>query len=206
MSPCSHYPRHRAHSADAQRRALSGGGECSVLQRSHAQPQPNPRPEFEAWVRDALRHHWGGPKPAQPRATAPGRRRWTGGRQPDQGAAPGARLRHRTLKPGKPNPSAPEWLLYNILEMRFIQGRRIREIADRLAISESDLYRKQRGDRSGGAGTQMEQGNGPGQTPHRAEAAENSRAINGGSRRRRPPLPGHGGQDVTPGLSHVAPL
>jgi hypothetical protein len=28
--------------------------------------------------------------------------------------------------------------------MRFIQGRKVREIADRLAISESDLYRKQR--------------------------------------------------------------
>jgi hypothetical protein len=28
--------------------------------------------------------------------------------------------------------------------LRFVQGRKIREIADRLAISESDLYRKQR--------------------------------------------------------------
>ena len=28
--------------------------------------------------------------------------------------------------------------------MRFIQGRKVRDIANRLAISESDLYRKQR--------------------------------------------------------------
>jgi hypothetical protein len=28
--------------------------------------------------------------------------------------------------------------------MRFIKGRKVREIADQLAISESDLYRKQR--------------------------------------------------------------
>ena len=35
-------------------------------------------------------------------------------------------------------------MLYNILDMRFIQGRKVREIADRLAMSESDLYRKQR--------------------------------------------------------------
>jgi hypothetical protein len=49
------------------------------------------------------------------------------------------------LRPeGKQNLSAPEWLLYNILEMRFIQGRKVREIAERLAMSESDLYRKQR--------------------------------------------------------------
>ena len=29
---------------------------------------------------------------------------------------------------GKQDLSAPEWLLYNILEMRFIQGRKVREI------------------------------------------------------------------------------
>ncbi|HEC21298.1 MAG TPA: hypothetical protein ENI95_00105 [Chloroflexi bacterium] len=37
-----------------------------------------------------------------------------------------------------------EWILYNILEMRFIQGRKVRDVAMRLAMSESDLYRKQR--------------------------------------------------------------
>jgi hypothetical protein len=67
------------------------------------------------------------------------------------------------LRPdGKQNLSAPEWLLYNILEMRFIQGRKVREIADRLAISESDLYRKQRVAIGQVARvlTEMEQGNG----------------------------------------------
>jgi DNA-directed RNA polymerase specialized sigma subunit len=34
--------------------------------------------------------------------------------------------------------------LYNILELRFLQGRKIRDTAVRLALSESDLYRKQR--------------------------------------------------------------
>jgi hypothetical protein len=42
------------------------------------------------------------------------------------------------------DPSAQEWLLYNILEMRFLQGKRIRDVATRLAMSESDFYRKQR--------------------------------------------------------------
>jgi hypothetical protein len=37
-----------------------------------------------------------------------------------------------------------EWILYNILELKFIQGRRVRDVARRLAMSESDLYRKQR--------------------------------------------------------------
>ena len=37
-----------------------------------------------------------------------------------------------------------EWILYNILEMKFIEGRKVREVATRLAMSEADLYRKQR--------------------------------------------------------------
>jgi hypothetical protein len=37
-----------------------------------------------------------------------------------------------------------EWILYNILEMKFIEGKKVREIAARLSMSEADLYRKQR--------------------------------------------------------------
>ena len=37
-----------------------------------------------------------------------------------------------------------EWILYNILEMKFLEGRKVRDIAMRLAMSEADLYRKQR--------------------------------------------------------------
>lgn len=37
-----------------------------------------------------------------------------------------------------------EWILYNILELKFIQGQKVRDVARRLAMSESDLYRKQR--------------------------------------------------------------
>jgi hypothetical protein len=49
------------------------------------------------------------------------------------------------LKPdGQRSLTAAEWVLYNILDMRFIQGRKVREIAPRMAMSESDLYRKQK--------------------------------------------------------------
>jgi len=34
--------------------------------------------------------------------------------------------------------------VYYILELKFVQGQRIRNIVQRLAISESDFYRKQR--------------------------------------------------------------
>jgi hypothetical protein len=49
------------------------------------------------------------------------------------------------LKPeGQRSLTTTEWILYNILEMRFLQGRKVRDVARRLAMSESDLYRKQR--------------------------------------------------------------
>lgn len=49
------------------------------------------------------------------------------------------------LRPeGERSLTAAEWLLYNILELRYIQGHKIRDIVRRLAMSESDYYRKQR--------------------------------------------------------------
>ncbi|MCS7041132.1 MAG: hypothetical protein NZP34_16115, partial [Caldilineales bacterium] len=50
----------------------------------------------------------------------------------------------RQRPPGERQMTTSEWLLYNILDLKFIQGKRVREVAHRLAMSESDLYRKQR--------------------------------------------------------------
>ncbi len=111
-------------------------------------PSPIHSPEFEAWVKDALSHYWGGPKLTRSPLV---QLRVVGDVLGHADGNPTKALRLvlgsaiDKLRPeGRQNFNAPEWLLYNILEMRFIQGRKIREIADRLAISESDLYRKQR--------------------------------------------------------------
>ncbi|MCY3835588.1 MAG: hypothetical protein OXF83_04000 [Anaerolineaceae bacterium] len=45
---------------------------------------------------------------------------------------------------GEPQFTAPEWTLYNILDLRFVQRCKVREVARKLALSEPDLYRKQR--------------------------------------------------------------
>lgn len=111
-------------------------------------PSPIHSPEFESWVKEALRHYWGGPKLTLSPLV---KLRIVGDALEHSDGDPTKALRLvlgsaiEKLRPeGKPNLSAPEWLLYNILEMRFIEGRKAREIADRLAMSESDLYRKQR--------------------------------------------------------------
>jgi hypothetical protein len=103
--------------------------------------------EISRWVKDALTHYWGGPKLTN---------------------SPLIRLKivQQMLVEHKDNPSnalrailrdaiektrpegerrfTGEWILYNILEMKFMEGKKVREIAQRLAMSEADLYRKQR--------------------------------------------------------------
>ena len=106
------------------------------------------QPDFRQWVRDALRHYWGGPKLV--RSPLLGLRIVVRALQEHEGnpiRALRAVLRQAIehLRPaGERRMTAPEWLLYNILELRFIQRKQVREIARNLAMSESDLYRKQR--------------------------------------------------------------
>jgi len=105
-------------------------------------------PEFATWVRDALGHYWGGPKlTSSPLMQL----KVVQHALEDSGESPTKALRAvllqamERLKPSSDRKmTAAEWLLYNILELKFVQGRRVREIATQLAVSESDLYRKQR--------------------------------------------------------------
>lgn len=111
-------------------------------------PSPIHSPEFEVWVKDALSHYWGGPKLTRSplvhlRVVGEAIDRANGNPTKALRLVLGTAI-ERLRPDGRQSLSTPEWLLYNILEMRFIQGRKVREIADRLAISESDLYRKQR--------------------------------------------------------------
>jgi len=104
--------------------------------------------EFRQWIRDALSHYWGGPK----LTTSPllslhvvERSTQEHGGSAIQGLRAVLKQAIERLRPdGQRQMTTPEWLLYNILELKFVQGRRVREVARRLAMSESDLYRKQR--------------------------------------------------------------
>ncbi len=105
-------------------------------------------PEFVTHVKDALSHMWGGPK----LTTSPLLRMAVVDRVllNHNGNAPKA-LRAvlvdaiELLRPDGPRSlTAAEWMLYNILELRFLRGERVRDIARKMAMSESDLYRKQR--------------------------------------------------------------
>jgi hypothetical protein len=105
-------------------------------------------PEYTSLVRDALTHFWGGPRLSDSPLLA----LRTVKRHIDESNLPPAKALQQvlrdaieTLKPAADaSATSNEAILYNILDMRFIQGRKIRDIAQRLALSESDLYRKQR--------------------------------------------------------------
>ena len=103
--------------------------------------------ELTNMVKDALTHYWGGPK-----LTESPLLKLTVVQQVlddnNQNAVNALRsiLRQaiERVKPEGERKFTGEWVLYNILEMKFLQGKKVREVAMRLAMSEADLYRKQR--------------------------------------------------------------
>ncbi len=104
--------------------------------------------EFNSIVWDALSHYWGGPKLTQ----SPLMRlhvvqesvRRHGGNQTKAVREILQRGVEQQRPEGDRSMTTAEWILYNILELKFIQGQKVRDVARRLAMSESDLYRKQR--------------------------------------------------------------
>lgn len=106
-----------------------------------------PEADLANWVKDALTHYWGGPKltnsPLMRLRVVHDLAREHEGNAPN---ALRALLRKAVdqVKPEGERRFTTEWILFNILEMKFIEGRKVREVAARLAMSEADLYRKQR--------------------------------------------------------------
>jgi hypothetical protein len=99
------------------------------------------------WVKDALTHYWGGPKLTNsPLMKLKIVQMLTEEHEGNASNALRALLRKAVdqVRPEGERRFTSEWILYNILEMKFIEGRKVREVAGRLAMSEADLYRKQR--------------------------------------------------------------
>ena len=99
------------------------------------------------WVKDALTHYWGGPKLTNnPLMNLQVVRELAEADDGNSANALRALLRKAVdhVKPKGDRKFTTEWILYNILEMKFIEGRKVRDVASRLAMSEADLYRKQR--------------------------------------------------------------
>jgi len=104
-------------------------------------------PDLPAIIKNALSHYWGGPKLTDSplmrlRIVEEALREHNG--NPTNALRSVLQQAIERIKPEGQRKFTAEWILYNILEMKFLQNRRVREVALRLAVSEADLYRKQR--------------------------------------------------------------
>lgn len=133
-----------------QKRSAATFGALPVLatEPATADSQILQDPEFNNMVRDALNHYWGGPKLTEsPLLQLHVVQREMGGHDNNPVSALRAILTtaiDQQRPEGQRSLTTTEWILYNILDLKFVQGRRVRDVARRLAMSESDLYRKQR--------------------------------------------------------------
>jgi hypothetical protein len=104
--------------------------------------------QFNEQVRAALRHYWGGPGLTNSRLLD---LQVVQDALADNDGNPSKALRAvlvQAIEAQKPDGErklhSPEWTLYNILEMRFLKGVKVKEVGMKLAMSDADLYRKQR--------------------------------------------------------------
>jgi hypothetical protein len=108
---------------------------------------PLESPALARWVKDALTHYWGGPRLTDsPLMGLKVVQKTLEEHQDNPANALRAILRQAVeqVRPEGERRFTGEWILYNILEMKFMEGKKVREIAARLSMSEADLYRKQR--------------------------------------------------------------
>jgi GAF domain-containing protein len=109
---------------------------------------PIDREQFNEQVRAALRHYYGGPGLSNSRLLDT---KLVRSALPDNDNNSAKALRTvlnkaiQRLRPqGEPKPLNREWTFYTIIDLRFLKGLKVREVANRLSISEPDFYRKQR--------------------------------------------------------------
>jgi len=99
------------------------------------------------WVKDALSDYWGGPKLSEsPLLQLKVMQRALDDHDGMSVKAVRAILKEaiEKVRPEGERKFTLEWILYNILEMKFLRGRKVRDVARRLAMSEANLYRKQK--------------------------------------------------------------
>jgi len=99
------------------------------------------------WVRDALSDYWGGPHLSEsPLLQLEVVQNALDDHEGISVKAVRFILREAIdkIRPEGTRRFTLDWILYNILEMKFLKGQKVRDVAKRLAMSEANLYRKQK--------------------------------------------------------------
>ena len=103
--------------------------------------------DFEKWVKDALNHFFGGPKLSQsPLIQLSSVQKRIREKEESSIKALRGILREAIacLRPAGDRQYTNEWILFNILDLKFLEGWKVKDLSRRLALSEADFYRKQR--------------------------------------------------------------
>jgi hypothetical protein len=106
-----------------------------------------PDEDFVSVVKDALSHYWGGPKLSgsplmRLKIVQSALNQYDG--NPTNALRGILKAAIENIKPEGERRFTAEWILYNLLELKFLEGKKVRDVATRLSMSEADLYRKQK--------------------------------------------------------------
>jgi hypothetical protein len=123
-------------------------GRTAKPQEDGLQPADEEREQFVEQVRAALKHYWGGPGLTHSRLLelpAVHHILSENDNNPVRALRAVLTAAIENQRPeGERKMLSPEWTIYNILELRYVENLKVREVATRLALSEPDFYRKQR--------------------------------------------------------------
>ena len=103
--------------------------------------------EVSVWVKDALTHYWGGPKLSENPLL-----QWKivkmaaeeAGDNDVNGLRAVLKKALEELRPEGERTTGGEWMLYNLIDYKFFEKQKVRDIVRRLSMSEADFYRKQK--------------------------------------------------------------
>jgi GAF domain-containing protein len=99
-------------------------------------------------VRAALRHYWGGPGLTSSRLLELSSVQETLPESENNAVRALRSVLLKAIEKQRPEGErkfwSPEWTIYNILDLRFIERQKVLDVAEKLTMSEADFYRKQR--------------------------------------------------------------
>lgn len=103
--------------------------------------------DVTVWVKDALTHYWGGPRLSENPLM-----KWKivqqAGAENSENEVNGLRnvLKKalEELRPEGERSVSSEWMLYNLIDYKFFEKMKVKDIVRKLSMSEADFYRKQK--------------------------------------------------------------
>ena len=110
----------------------------------------SPKAELDdvtVWVKDALTHYWGGPRLSESPLL-----KWQivqktaaeSGENEVNALRAVLKKALEEIRPEGERSTSGEWMLYNLIDYKFFEKQKVKDVVRRLSMSEADFYRKQK--------------------------------------------------------------